>query len=144
MCLSVCMCTSVQVLQDPTGIRFPWAGVTGACELLDVGVLGTEFLSSGREVCTLDPWATFSASVFSMCVCLCECVPQVCRCLQRPGSVSDHLELELRQPCAAWHCCWELNLVLWKAATTLTAESSLQQHPHTETFVGGRVSGSPN
>lgn len=61
----------------PQASDSPGTGVTGACELLNVGVLGTEFQSSGKVVCTIDPWATFSVSVFSVCVCVWVCATGV-------------------------------------------------------------------
>lgn len=80
MCLfSVSMCTCVQVLKDACGILFPWGWSYRGLWVAQWwgGGLGTEFQSSGREVCTLDPWATFSASVFSMCVSMWVCATGV-------------------------------------------------------------------
>lgn len=123
------MYTRVQVLKDATSIRFPWDWSYRGLWVAQCGGTGNripEFWKRGMHYWPL-------SYLFSLCflyVCMSECVPQVCRCLQRLGSVSDCLELESRQLWAAWHCCWELNLDLWKAATTLTAESSSNTPTH--------------
>lgn len=46
VCECVCVCICIEMSMEATGIRFPETGITGDCELLNMG--------PGNQVCV--PW----------------------------------------------------------------------------------------